>query len=124
MNTRSNETTDADPPGEDNREKRVLPGHECGPLDANFRSLVAKQPFFAGMKPQQIATVTDSALMMQFEAGEWIFLEGDLANRFYLVLEGQIVLEAETDAGSRIPIQVLGPGDDLGWSWFFPPYHF
>jgi CRP/FNR family transcriptional regulator, cyclic AMP receptor protein len=22
-----------------------------------------------------------------------------------------------------IPIQTLGPGDDLGWSWLFPPYY-
>jgi CRP-like cAMP-binding protein len=38
-------------------------------------------------------------------------------------LEGKVVLESETEErGVMIPIQTLGPGDDLGWSWLFPPY--
>jgi CRP/FNR family cyclic AMP-dependent transcriptional regulator len=34
-----------------------------------------------------------------------------------------VVLGAETEDRGNIPIQTLGPGDDLGWSWLFPPYH-
>ena len=45
------------------------------------------------------------------------------ANRFYLILEGKVMLESEMEErGEMIPIQTLGPGDDLGWSWLFPPY--
>jgi CRP/FNR family transcriptional regulator, cyclic AMP receptor protein len=89
-----------------------------------LRRLVAQQPFFAGMTPKQLDVLADSAVQMQFEPGQWIFLEGDLANRFFLILEGHVVLETDADERGRIPIQVLGPGDDLGWSWLFPPYHF
>ncbi len=59
---------------------------------------------------------------MKFEAGATIFEEGSPANRFYLVLTGKVELSAEMEDRNVIPIQTLGPGDDLGWSWLFPPY--
>ena len=61
---------------------------------------------------------------MKFEPEQTIFAEGSPANRFYLILEGKVVLESETEErGVMIPIQTLGPGDDLGWSWLFPPFY-
>ena len=66
--------------------------------------------------------LTDDALEMQFFPDKQIFCEGSDANRFFLILEGHVVLESETQDGATIPIQTLGPGDDLGWSWLFPPY--
>lgn len=59
---------------------------------------------------------------MQFEPGQSIFEEGSPANRFYLILAGKVVLESEKADRTVIPVQTLGAGDDLGWSWLFPPY--
>ena len=59
---------------------------------------------------------------MKFETGAIIFEEGSPANRFYLILEGEVLLESEMEDRNVIPIQTLGPGNDLGWSWLFPPY--
>ena len=85
--------------------------------------LIAAQPFFKGLNPQQLQLLAESALEMQFEAGQKIFETGSPANRFYLILEGQVVLESElAEHGVMLPIQTLGPGDNLGWSWLFPPY--
>jgi CRP/FNR family cyclic AMP-dependent transcriptional regulator len=84
--------------------------------------LVARQPFFKGLNAGQLQLLTGSALEMQFEAGQTIFQEGSPANRFYLILEGSVLLESEMADRSSIPIQTLGPGDDLGWAWLFPPY--
>ena len=33
-----------------------------------------------------------------------------------------MALESGTDGSPRITLQVLGPGDVLGWSWLFPPF--
>lgn len=60
---------------------------------------------------------------MQFEPGQPIFREGSPANRFYIILEGKVVLETELQDRGMLTIQTLGPGDDLGWSWLFPPYY-
>lgn len=85
--------------------------------------LVAAQPFFKGLNAQQLRLLSDSALEMKFDAGQKIFETGSPANRFYLILEGEVVLESElAEPGVMLPIQILGPGDNLGWSWLFPPY--
>lgn len=85
-------------------------------------TLIAEQPFFKGLNPQQLQLLTDSAMEMRFDAEQEILQEGSPANRFYLILEGKVVLESALSERDMIPIQTLGPGDDLGWSWLFPPY--
>jgi CRP-like cAMP-binding protein len=57
---------------------------------------------------------------MKFEPGQSIFQEGSPANRFYLILEGKVVVESKLKDRGMIPIQTLGPGDELGWSWLLP----
>lgn len=84
--------------------------------------LIAQQTFFHGLSARHLQLLTDSALEMRFEAGQSLFDEGRSANRFYLILEGSVVLEVELAERGAFPIQTLGPGDDLGWSWLFPPY--
>jgi CRP-like cAMP-binding protein len=32
-----------------------------------------------------------------------------------------VVIETEAKERGIIPIQIIGPGDVLGWSWLFPP---
>ena len=84
--------------------------------------LVSEQPFFKGLNTYHLQLLTDSAMEMQFEIGQELLHEGNPANRFYLILEGKVVLESELAERGSIPIQTLGPSDDLGWSWLFPPY--
>ena len=62
-------------------------------------------------------------MRLHFEPGQTILEEGSPANRFYLILEGKVVIESEVAERGVIPIQTLGPGEDLGWSWLFPPFY-
>ena len=85
--------------------------------------LIGQQPFFKGLDARQLRLLTDSAMLMQFAPGQVILEEGGPANRFYLILEGKVSFEMALDAhGGVIPVQTFGPGQDLGWSWLFPPY--
>lgn len=86
-------------------------------------ALIAQQPFFEGLNAHQLQLLTASAMVMSFKKGQAIFQEGSPANRFYLILEGKVVLESEVKERGTILIRTLGPGDDLGWSWLFPPYY-
>jgi CRP-like cAMP-binding protein len=83
--------------------------------------LISRQTFFKGLKPIHVQSLADLAMEKEFKAGEHIFREGDPANRFYLILEGRVALHYEAGEAAT---QTLGPGDDLGWSWLFPPYYF
>ena len=86
-------------------------------------TLIAQQPFFKGLNAHQLQLITDSAMEMSFEPEQSILQEGSPANRFYLILEGKVVLESEVKERGRILIRTLGPGDDLGWSWLFPLHY-
>jgi CRP/FNR family transcriptional regulator, cyclic AMP receptor protein len=83
---------------------------------------VALHPFLVGMKRDQLALLTDCAMSVQFEEGQIIFHEGEIANRFYLIESGKVVLESGIRSADSVVIDVIGAGDLLGWSWMFPPY--
>ena len=83
---------------------------------------VALHPFLAGMNPRQLALLTDCAIPVHFRKGQTILREGELANRFYLVESGKVVLESGEGFGEPVIIEEIGAGDLLGWSWMFPPY--
>jgi CRP-like cAMP-binding protein len=86
-------------------------------------TLIAQQSFFRGMNARHLEMLADSAMETQFEPGRWIFRQGDPANRFYLILEGKVLIESEVKKRGVIPIRALGPGDDLAWGWLIPPYY-
>ena len=83
---------------------------------------IAAHAFFASLPPEKVAVVVQGATEKEFHAGEFIFREGEPANRFYLIENGGVALEAHEPAGSTFPIQSLLAGDVLGWSWFVPPF--
>jgi CRP/FNR family transcriptional regulator, cyclic AMP receptor protein len=83
---------------------------------------VALHPFLAGMNHTQLALLTDCAIPVNFEKGQIIFREGEMANRFYLIESGKVVLELTRGLGPPVVIDTIGAGDLLGWSWMFPPY--
>ena len=57
-----------------------------------------------------------------FEAGEYLFREGDQADTFYLVRHGRVQLETFVPGRGAVTIQTVDEGDVVGWSWLFPPY--
>ena len=84
---------------------------------------VAAHPFLIGMNRHQIKLLIDCALPTRFTAGQQIFQTGETANRFYLIENGSVALEAVSIGDSPVLIETVGAGDLLGWSWLFPPYH-
>jgi CRP-like cAMP-binding protein len=93
------------------------------PASNELLALVAQQPLFKGMSKHLIDLLADSILEMRFKRGAWIYRQGEMANRFYLILEGKVLIESEVKERGMVPIRTLGPGDDLGWAWLFPPYY-
>lgn len=83
---------------------------------------VALHPFLVGMNHTQLALLTDCAMVVHFNPGQLIFSEGELANRFYLIETGKVILESSGRSGDPVVIDEVGAGDLLGWSWMFPPY--
>jgi CRP-like cAMP-binding protein len=84
--------------------------------------LIAAQPFFKGLRPEPLQVLADSAMRMEFAAGQIIFRQGDPANRFCLIESGKVAVELEALDREPILIQTIGPGKELGCSWILPPY--
>lgn len=84
--------------------------------------VLAEHPFFKDLNPRHLQVVVACASNVRFEAGRFIFREGDEANQFYLIRHGSVSLEVFVPERGSLVIQTLGEGDVLGWSWLFPPY--
>lgn len=94
--------------------------------DASNTSLattIAEHRLFKGLSPQYLALLAEVAMFKEFPAGEVIFREGDPANRFYLILDGEVALESASSDRTPVVLQTIGRDDVLGWSWLFPPYY-
>ena len=91
-------------------------------MEINATTL-AEQPFFKGMPEPLLKILAKEAMPAEFNAGEQVFNEGGLANRFYLICSGKVELQAATDFEHQpVIVETIGNGSVLGWSWLFPPY--
>lgn len=81
-------------------------------------NIITRQPLFQGMKEEQLRWLAGKATQTWFEADELIFRDGDVANRFYLLVNGEAALELPTN-GRTLLLQTIGPGEPLGWPWLF-----
>lgn len=89
-------------------------------LKAEF--VMSPHPFFAGLCEHHLHQLAEWAHRVHFPRGSYIFHEGELANRFYLIQRGKVAIEsADGDDGTTV-VQTLTDGDVLGWSWLFPPH--
>jgi CRP/FNR family transcriptional regulator, cyclic AMP receptor protein len=95
---------------------------QAKPKPESMATRVAFHPFLAGMNRTQLALLTDCAIAAHFAPGQIILREGEMANRFYLIESGKVVLESGEDFGEPVIVETIGAGDLLGWSWMFPPH--
>jgi CRP-like cAMP-binding protein len=86
-------------------------------------SIAADHPFLKGFTAEHLELLSANALPVHFRGGEVIFREGEMANRFYLMTKGAVVLETYTKDRGCALVDKIGAGDVLGWSWLFPPYY-
>ena len=83
--------------------------------------ILEKHPFLKGLQPHHLKILVGCASNVRFEAGSFIFREGEEAERFYLIREGRVALQLSSDRRGPLNILTLREGDILGWSWLFPP---
>jgi CRP-like cAMP-binding protein len=84
--------------------------------------ILAGHSFFEGLRPEHMALLVGCASNVKFEAGTYIFREGEEANQFYIVREGRVAIEIAESKRKVITIETLGRDDVLGWSWMVSPY--
>ena len=88
----------------------------------NLERVLAEHPFFKDMDERYLELLTGCASNVRFEAGQYIFHAEEEANRFFLLRQGKVALEAFAPERGSIVILTLEEGEVLGWSWLFPPH--
>jgi CRP/FNR family cyclic AMP-dependent transcriptional regulator len=83
---------------------------------------VREHPFFAGLDARFVELICGCAKNVRFEAGHYLFHEGEPANEFYLLRHGRAALEIASPGRSAIAFQTLAEGEVVGLSWLIPPY--
>jgi len=75
---------------------------------------LAGSPLFHGLGPEDLQAVALPAAGRSFRAGEMLFLAGQEARGFFLILEGQVKLSRFGADGREQVLHLLGPGQPCG----------
>jgi CRP-like cAMP-binding protein len=84
--------------------------------------ILMQHPFFAGLEPEIVQLVAGCGRNLRFEAGQYLFHEGEPANEFYLIRHGRVALEILPPGQPAMVFSTLGEGEIVGASWLVPPY--
>ena len=84
--------------------------------------LLAEHPFLRSLSPAHIRTVAGCAKNERFEAGQFLFREGEEADQFFVIRHGKVAVEIGAPPRGVVTVQTWTDGEILGWSWLLPPY--
>lgn len=100
----------------------MAPGRGEDYIVRTLEGILAEHPFFQGWDSRYFQLAVGCASNVRFNPGEFLFREGQEANTFYLIRAGMVALEVYFPGRGRVPMETVGGGDMLGWSWLIPPY--
>ena len=85
--------------------------------------ILAEHPFLKGLKQEHLELLVGCASNVRFDAGAFVFRQGEEANHFYILRDGKVAVELFAPQRGAVAIDTYDEGDVLGWSWLIPPYH-
>jgi CRP/FNR family transcriptional regulator, cyclic AMP receptor protein len=77
---------------------------------------------FSDFSNDDIIFLSDCANSRSIKKGSILFRQGEPAQKFYIILSGQISIEVPAIMGPELEIQTVGKNQVLGWSWLISPY--
>src|SRR5689334_11516725 len=88
----------------------------------SIEELLGDVPALEALEPEHRALIAGCAQNRVFEPGAYLMGEGEPADTFYVIREGDVALEIYVPQRGAVTVQSLHDGDLLGWSWLVPPY--
>ena len=79
-------------------------------------------PFLRGMSRDHLAVLAQTASDVTFPVRHRFFEDGGHAAHFWLVQSGHAAVDVHVPGRGRVPIDTIGMGELIGWSWLFPPF--
>jgi CRP-like cAMP-binding protein len=82
----------------------------------------ASHTFLSNLSDRHLMLLASGARPFQAAPGEYLAREGESAKAFYLIQSGHATLGIHTPDRGVVPVQTVGPGEVVGWSWLVPPH--
>jgi CRP-like cAMP-binding protein len=79
-------------------------------------------PFLSELPAASLRRLAAHAYRVDFAAGETLFQQGGVADRFFLIRRGAVRLHMDTPGRGVVDVGTLGADTALGWSWLVSPY--
>jgi CRP/FNR family cyclic AMP-dependent transcriptional regulator len=83
---------------------------------------LAVHPFCLGLSDTALHQLANLAGFQEFATGSFLVKESQAAACFILIQSGRASIEIHSPRRGSIPIQSIGPGEVIGWSWLVPPH--
>jgi CRP-like cAMP-binding protein len=83
---------------------------------------LSDHPFLSSIPIGSLRRLATHVQSHTYPAGEQVFREGQIANRFFLIRHGLVRLDLEVAGRGQVEVETLGSDCALGWSWLFSPY--
>ena len=88
--------------------------------NTEIQSTLQSCGFLKNISPAHLATIAEFCSLDQYNAGAYVFRQGDFGEDLFIIVDGYVFLERAMDIGSHkgsVVIDALGKGRTLGcWS--------
>jgi CRP-like cAMP-binding protein len=95
--------------------------------NAEICQVLKKSEFLKGLAEEEIIKVSKICRVADYEAGTYIFHQGEFCQNLFIIVEGYVFLERTMDMDKRkgyVVIDALGSGRSLGcWSTLLSQTH-
>ena len=81
---------------------------------ASRYELLRTVAIFKNLEPGELARVAECCREERFEAGQYVFREGEAGNRLYLIIEGEVRISRVIPGSGEEALAVLKPGALFG----------
>lgn len=81
----------------------------------------ASHAFMQGLSEQHRMKLATGVRPVRYHAGDFLAKEEESARAFYLIQSGHVAIGTHLAKQGSVPIQTVGPGDIVGWSWLLNP---
>ncbi|GBD42672.1 Cyclic AMP receptor protein [bacterium HR40] len=93
-------------------------------LDARDFALMRRVALFHGLSERQLERLCAHAGVRRWPRGSLLFVQGDPADRMFVVLEGWVRLARTTQEGQEVTIHIFGPGESIAEAAVFQMGHY
>jgi CRP-like cAMP-binding protein len=78
--------------------------------------------FFSELSDDILKILCEYSSTHEIKMGQYLFRQGENADKFYIVRNGRISLQMPAIMGPVLEIQTVDKDQVLGWSWLIAPY--